>query len=51
MKIKDISSLNEREKCDKYKDGSKEATGEAVEVNSEDQVDRLKELNENMTIK
>ena len=50
MKIKDISSLNEREQCDKYKDGFKEATGEAVEVYSEDQVDRLKEFKEIMKL-
>ena len=41
--------MNEREQCEKYTDGLKEATDEDVEVNtSEDQVDRLKEFKENI---
>ena len=51
MQIEDISSLNKREQCDKYTDGLKTATDEDVEVNTlEDQVDRLKELKENMKL-
>ena len=51
MQIEDISSLNEREQCDEYTDGLKKATDEDVEVNTlEDQVDRLKELKENMKL-
>ena len=43
--------MNEIEQCDKYTDGLKGATGEDVEVDtSEDQVDRLKELKENMNL-
>ena len=43
MKTKEISSLNEKEQCDKYIDGLKEATDDNVEVNTaEDQVDSLK---------
>ena len=43
--------MTEREQCDKYTDGLREATGEDVEVNSsEDQMDRMKALKENMTL-
>ena len=51
MKIKEISSFNEKEQCDKYIDGLKEATDDNAEVNtSEDPVDRLEELKENMKL-
>ena len=51
MQIEDISSLNEREQCYEYTDGLKWAADEDVEVNTlEDQVDRLKELKENMKL-
>ena len=51
MKTKEISSLNEKEQCDKYIDGLKEATDDNVEVNTaEDQVDRLKEFKDIMKL-
>ena len=43
--------MNEREQCDEYTDGLKKPTDEDVEVNSsEDQVDRLMELKDNMKL-
>ena len=51
MQIEDISSLNEREQSDEYTDGLQKATNEDVEVNtSEEQVDRWKELKENLKL-
>ena len=44
MTVKDISSSNEGEHCDKYTDGLKKASGQDVEV------DILMKLKQNMTL-